>query len=90
MNTTEAHAVNALLGWILGTDAPSGGHVDDDQVMERAAWLADRANKALAAGATGASVRRQWRARRPYVIHDCPDGTPLRVVLDDQTGGARA
>lgn len=58
--------------------------------MERAAWLADRANRALAAGETGASVRQQWRERRPYVIHDCPDGAPFRVVLDDQAGGDRA
>ncbi|MGW5259650.1 hypothetical protein ACWEQG_01665 [Microbispora sp. NPDC004025] len=91
MNTTEANAVNRLLDWILDTRTPSGGHVTDGEAMERAAWLADRAHLALRAGGTGESVLRQWRERRPYVIHDCPDGAraPLRVVLDDETGGGR-
>ena len=83
MNITEANDVQTLLTWILDDDAD----VPEHNAMHAAERLANRAHRRLGAGTTGGRVLQEWTKRRPYVIHDCPDGAPLRVVLDDETGG---
>lgn len=85
MNITEANDVQTLLRWILD-DHEDAAEYDAMHAAER---LANRAHRRLGAGRTRGRVLQEWTERRPMVIHDCPDGAPLRVVLDDQAGGGR-
>ncbi len=83
MNVTEANDLQTLLGWILG----DGESVSEHGAMHAAARLANRAHRRLDAGTTGGRILQEWTEGRPYVIHDCSDGAPLRVVLDETGDG---
>lgn len=54
MNTTEAIAVNTLLGWFVGA---AGRPVAGEKEIAAASLLADRSREALGAGLTGEQVR---------------------------------
>lgn len=73
MNVTEANRLNALLCWLLGPDEDEP-QITDQDAMEYAAHLADRARLALGAGLDGERVRKLWQQRRPIVVHDLPPG----------------
>ncbi|MGH3994725.1 MAG: hypothetical protein ACRDSN_19960 [Pseudonocardiaceae bacterium] len=60
MNISEANAVNTVLHWVLGTPDGVDGHLPDDVARKDAAWLADRAHRAVWAGLTGADVEARW------------------------------
>ena len=64
MNITEANAVNDVLYWVLGTPDSFYQRVSNDQACEQAAWLADRASRALSAGLTGEQLKAQWPNRQ--------------------------
>lgn len=69
MNVTEATDLARLLRWILGTP-PGEALVDDEEAMEAAAALADRAHWALGAGPTAVSVRALWCQVKPVITVD--------------------
>lgn len=56
MNITEANAANVVLRQLVHREREASGS-SPENVIEAAALLADRANKALHAGMTGAQVR---------------------------------
>lgn len=61
MNTTEANHVNQLLRWLLDLPGEVTGRLPDVEVAHAAARaLADRANKALMTGISGADVDGAW------------------------------
>ncbi|MBB2914895.1 hypothetical protein FHS43_006207 [Streptosporangium becharense] len=70
MNVTEATEWNKVLRWILGTTALEEEPVGDDEAMEAAAALADRARRTLGAGPTAAEVRSMWLQRLPVIVVD--------------------
>ncbi|MGH3493907.1 MAG: hypothetical protein ACRDQ1_11815 [Sciscionella sp.] len=64
MNIGEANAVNTVLRWVLGSTDDDGTQVSDEAARKWAAWLADRANKAIGAGLHGDTVIVQWHVSR--------------------------
>jgi hypothetical protein len=61
----ESLDVNVLIDYLFGLRYPSGTPVPEEDAVNAAARLADRAGKTLMAGLDGADVRRLWKADPP-------------------------
>lgn len=60
MTIVEAQNLNIVLRWLLQDPGPAGVIPTAAESREAAAWLADRAWTALAAGLDGDDVSRRW------------------------------
>jgi hypothetical protein len=64
VNITESCDLNNLLEYLLNVEG-CGTHVQESQALDCARRLAERANRALMAGFSGADLERLWLAAAP-------------------------
>lgn len=86
MTTGEAIAVHTVLHTLLGTQRV-GGNPTEEQSLDAAALLADRANRTLSAGLDGAQVRAAWPRRR---VVDRTSPEQIKADNDEAVGDAMA
>jgi len=64
VNITEANATSRLLSWVTGRTTVSA-----EQALAAAEFLAERSQKALAAGITPDHIRANWPTQPPGPAH---------------------
>jgi hypothetical protein len=86
MNGAEARAVNTVLRFLGATTQWAGTTFDDnppvpssDEALQAAAFLAERANRALGAGYSGHDLARCWPAVAARIAIVLPTDTNCEV-----------
>lgn len=91
MNISEANELNALLSWILGTErGATHESTTDDEARDAAAFLADKAHRALSAGLNANRVKKAWSGRRVRVVDELDLAEQLKLFPGGMRGIADA